>query len=211
MDRTRLRPLSGSGPSATRTSHTSGRRSRSDPAPRICPMSNSRSHAPHAAPGPTDALDRAGHPAAPSPGSRGPVDSVCDAGVELIPTTVGMLLGQLLGCDLGRRASAARDQLHYNRSRSAPGGIRTPNLLIRSQMLYPLSYRRMFSCSGATGVTVLLAPAGGSRGNPRKDQPARKRRDLNPRCSCPHNTLAVCPIRPLWHASQGHPREATGS
>jgi hypothetical protein len=28
---------------------------------------------------------------------------------------------------------------------SAPEGIRTPNLLIRSQMLYPLSYRRMFS------------------------------------------------------------------
>ena len=28
---------------------------------------------------------------------------------------------------------------------SAPGGIRTPNLLIRSQMLYPLSYRRLFS------------------------------------------------------------------
>ncbi|CUR55638.1 hypothetical protein NOCA2290025 [metagenome] len=25
----------------------------------------------------------------------------------------------------------------------APVGIRTPNLLIRSQMLYPLSYRRM--------------------------------------------------------------------
>jgi hypothetical protein len=24
----------------------------------------------------------------------------------------------------------------------APGGSRTPNLLIRSQMLYPLSYRR---------------------------------------------------------------------
>ncbi len=29
---------------------------------------------------------------------------------------------------------------------SAPGGIRTPNLLIRSQMLYPLSYRRLCSC-----------------------------------------------------------------
>ena len=29
-------------------------------------------------------------------------------------------------------------------SQCAPGGIRTPNLLIRSQMLYPLSYRRMF-------------------------------------------------------------------
>ncbi len=26
--------------------------------------------------------------------------------------------------------------------KSAPGGIRTPNLLIRSQMLYPLSYGR---------------------------------------------------------------------
>ena len=25
-------------------------------------------------------------------------------------------------------------------------GIRTPNLLIRSQMLYPLSYARLFSC-----------------------------------------------------------------
>src|SRR5450631_214721 len=30
---------------------------------------------------------------------------------------------------------------------SAPGGIRTPNLLIRNQMLYPLSYGR----SAATG------------------------------------------------------------
>lgn len=30
---------------------------------------------------------------------------------------------------------------------SAPEGIRTPNLLIRSQMLYPLSYGRLFfSC-----------------------------------------------------------------
>ena len=29
---------------------------------------------------------------------------------------------------------------------SAPEGIRTPNLLIRSQMLYPLSYGRPFSC-----------------------------------------------------------------
>ena len=26
---------------------------------------------------------------------------------------------------------------------STPGGTRTPNLLIRSQMLYPLSYRRL--------------------------------------------------------------------
>ena len=28
---------------------------------------------------------------------------------------------------------------------SAREGIRTPNLLIRSQMLYPLSYSRLFS------------------------------------------------------------------
>jgi hypothetical protein len=28
----------------------------------------------------------------------------------------------------------------------APEGIRTPNLLIRSQVLYPLSYGRVFSC-----------------------------------------------------------------
>ena len=34
--------------------------------------------------------------------------------------------------------------------RCAPEGIRTPNLLIRSQMLYPLSYGRMvFICSVA--------------------------------------------------------------
>jgi hypothetical protein len=52
---------------------------------------------------------------------------------------------------------------------SAPGEIRTPNLLIRSQMLYPLSYGRMrpggsaawslagaaFGCIPATfGVTL---------------------------------------------------------
>jgi hypothetical protein len=33
---------------------------------------------------------------------------------------------------------------------SAPGGIRTPNLLIRNQMLYPLSYGR----SAASGIPV---------------------------------------------------------
>ena len=35
---------------------------------------------------------------------------------------------------------------------SAPGGIRTPNLLIRSQMLYPLSYRRLFSWHSLTAL-----------------------------------------------------------
>ena len=41
---------------------------------------------------------------------------------------------------------------------SAPEGIRTPNLLIRSQMLYPLSYGRMKRVNptpskGSTGFT----------------------------------------------------------
>jgi hypothetical protein len=31
----------------------------------------------------------------------------------------------------------------------APGETRTPNLLIRSQMLYPLSYGRLFCCRPA--------------------------------------------------------------
>ena len=32
--------------------------------------------------------------------------------------------------------------MHPSPRKSAPEGIRTPNLLIRSQMLYPLSYGR---------------------------------------------------------------------
>lgn len=40
---------------------------------------------------------------------------------------------------------------------SAPEGIRTPNLLIRSQMLYPLSYGRL--CS----VVYPEGPSGGER------------------------------------------------
>ena len=47
---------------------------------------------------------------------------------------------------------------------SAPEGIRTPNLLIRSQMLYPLSYGRLFNC----------------RILPRGVGPLRRLRDLNP-------------------------------
>ncbi len=42
---------------------------------------------------------------------------------------------------------------------SAPEGIRTPNLLIRSQMLYPLSYGRLFfSC-----VADVVSRGGGER------------------------------------------------
>ena len=38
--------------------------------------------------------------------------------------------------------------------RCAPEGTRTPNLLIRSQMLYPLSYGRMFCCRPTYHPTI---------------------------------------------------------
>ena len=65
------------------------------------------------------------------------------------------------------------------RSQSALGGIRTPNLLIRSQMLYPLSYERVagreqasesLACA-ATGDEIVLVthrerpPGSGDRGH----------------------------------------------
>ena len=74
----------------------------------------------------------------------------------------------------------------------APVGIRTPNLLIRSQMLYPLSYGRvLFSCTPPSETAV-----------------PRRREDLNLRSRFKRdNSLAVSPIRPLWHASQRSPFE----
>ena len=46
------------------------------------------------------------------------------------------------------RLRALIDELSAARASKlrAPEEIRTPNLLIRSQMLYPLSYGRLFSC-----------------------------------------------------------------
>ena len=73
----------------------------------------------------------------------------------------------------------------------APEEIRTPNLLIRSQMLYPLSYGRMKS----TRYSIIW----------------RRREDLNLRSLLRgNNSLAVSPIRPLWHASSNL-IEVTGS
>jgi hypothetical protein len=65
----------------------------------------------------------------------------------------------------------------------APEGIRTPNLLIRSQMLYPLSYGRI--------VSLFNCPAEARGFEP----PVRFKAD---------NSLAVSPIRPLWHASRSN-------
>src|SRR5215212_3955549 len=46
------------------------------------------------------------------------------------------------------QASEAADQRPDQDFCSALGGIRTPNLLIRSQMLYPLSYERFRASLG---------------------------------------------------------------
>lgn len=70
----------------------------------------------------------------------------------------------------------------------APEGIRTPNLLIRSQMLYPLSYGRIvdLQCSIVRLTVSAVAEARGF------EPPVAFEGD---------NSLAVSPIRPLWHAS----------
>ncbi len=44
---------------------------------------------------------------------------------------------------------------HSHKTPSALGGTRTPNLLIRSQMLYPLSYERETAASIAAGRQVI--------------------------------------------------------
>ena len=48
----------------------------------------------------------------------------------------------------------------------APGGIRTPNLLIRSQMLYPLSYGRMATAKGSRAVPSPSNPFLAGHGRP---------------------------------------------
>ncbi len=67
----------------------------------------------------------------------------------------------------------------------APEGIRTPNLLIRSQMLYPLSYGRLH-------IQLFVA----------NESAAAEARGFEPPVPFKgDNSLAVSPIRPLWHAS----------
>src|SRR5690606_20941688 len=54
------------------------------------------------------------------------------------------------------------DAVPYCLNQCAPGGTRTPNLLIRSQMLYPLSYGRL-SADLAGGPQSMLPPRGERR------------------------------------------------
>jgi hypothetical protein len=63
------------------------------------------------------------------------------------------VVGNLVGNtgSQGGNEKAPHPAFRLVRGQCAPEGIRTPNLLIRSQMLYPLSYGRL-SCCGATGL-----------------------------------------------------------
>ncbi|SDJ22433.1 Phage integrase family protein [Actinokineospora alba] len=79
-----------------------------------------------------------------------------EATVALIPRAPRQTLGHPSGTNSERgwqcrniNKTAARRGLSAVSS-GAPEGIRTPNLLIRSQMLYPLSYGRVFSCARRT-------------------------------------------------------------
>lgn len=60
----------------------------------------------------------------------------------------------------GVRAPPASNELALAGPVSALGGIRTPNLLIRSQVLYPLSYERR---RAAIDVQVAIARTTGYR------------------------------------------------
>ena len=63
--------------------------------------------------------------------------------------------------------------------RSAPGGSRTPNLLIRSQMLYPLSYRR--------GTSSLPRPPDAGYGLLRRSRSGARRRPTSETCPEPRD------------------------
>ena len=89
-------------------------------------------------------------------------------------------------------------------TRSAPGGIRTPNLLIRNQMLYPLSYGRR-AASGIPVRNVARLPVdptqmeihAGNQAIDYNDGPAARSRstsDVASRSSLSHSPVC-CPTR----------------
>jgi hypothetical protein len=100
-----------------------------------------------------------------------------------------------------------------NAYRCAPGEIRTHNLLIRSQMLYPLSYGRVHPASGArpcyrVGAAAALEQAAnrlqardlqvwvGPGTRPRKTADARDKGDVDG----PATAAATLPMRAIGHA-----------
>jgi hypothetical protein len=60
---------------------------------------------------------------------------------------------------------------HLTYDVGAPEGIRTPNLLIRSQMLYPLSYGRIFSFLAVAVPTTSAEAPGFEPGREPNPQP----------------------------------------
>jgi hypothetical protein len=99
---------------------------------------------------------------------------------------------------INRGASSTEESTsELNAGPSAPEGIRTPNLLIRSQMLYPLSYGRL--CS-VISYGVATRRARHRRACDRHG--VAEARGFEPPVPFEgDNSLAVSPIRPLWHAS----------
>ena len=87
--------------------------------------------------------------------------------------------------------------LAFARAKAAPQGIRTPDLLVRSQTLYPaeLAAHILFSRDSAPirrfrmGLTSL-----------------RRERDSNPRYGSPYTPLAGEHLRPLGHLSSERKR-----
>src|SRR5438270_13722493 len=89
------------------------------------------------------------------------------------------------------------------RSVGALGGIRTPNLLIRSQMLYPLSYERRLEPGQSTGgAAASFCVQWRGKSTRYCTQNGAEREGFEPSDPVSQvNSLAVSPIRPLSHLS----------
>ena len=90
-----------------------------------------------------------------TPSTRPPL-----AGVPVVHPTCGPVVGDLDRAGVEPPTTGLYDEKALNCIAAvrgfffcAPEGIRTPNLLIRSQVRYPLSYGRMFSCVGSEEPT----------------------------------------------------------
>src|SRR6478609_1464841 len=73
---------------------------------------------------------------------------------------------------------------------SALGGSRTPNLLIRSQVLYPLSYERWRASS--VGDAACVEPGWGTAAARAAQLPPDDRKGSVPRTSVARNFVCVC-------------------
>ena len=74
-------------------------------------------------------------------------------------TVTSLLTHRAQPDDLGETQKPGSMAVDLGSVLSAPEGIRTPNLLIRSQMLYPLSYGRVARRERASD-TLACGPAG---------------------------------------------------